>query len=129
MYNTYYLGSFLDYVRDSDLTFVHTLSAIASDQANPIERTMKHVHQLLDYMHTNPNAVIHFYASNMILTVHPYAIHMSVGRARSRAGGYFFLSSMSHDGTPIQLNGNIAITCAILKSVAASNAKTEQIKY
>ena len=37
----------------------------------------------------------------------------------------FFLGSMSCNGTPIQLNGNIAITCAILKIVAASAAKAE----
>ena len=37
----------------------------------------------------------------------------------------FFLGSLPREGTPIKLNGNIAITCAILKLVAASAAKAE----
>ena len=37
----------------------------------------------------------------------------------------FFLGSVPQEGTPIKLNGNIAITCAILKLVAASAAETE----
>ena len=50
---------------------------------------------------------------------------MSAERARIRAGGYYFLGSMTRDNAPIQLNGNIAITCTILKSVAASAAEAE----
>jgi hypothetical protein len=119
------LGSFLYYARAIDMTILHALSAIASEQANPTERTLKRVQQLLHYMHSNPTAVIRFRASNMILNVHSDASYMSAGKGRSRAGGYFFLGSMPRDGEPIQLNGNIAITCAILKIVAASAAEAE----
>mgnify|MGYP003316164995 FL=1 len=35
------------------------------------------------------------------------------------------MGSIPRDGKPIKLNGNIAITCAILKSVAASAAEAE----
>jgi hypothetical protein len=42
------VGSFLYHTHVGDLTILYILSAIASDQANPIERTMKRVHQLLD---------------------------------------------------------------------------------
>ena len=38
---------------------------------------------------------------------------------------YFFLGSLPKQGTPIKLNGNIAITCVILKLVAASLAETD----
>ena len=107
------LGSFLYYARAIDMTILHALSAIASEQANPTERTLKRVQQLLHYMHSNPTAVIRFRASNMILNVHSDASYMSAGKGRSRAGGYFFLGSMPRDGEPIQLNGNIAITCAM----------------
>ena len=86
---------------------------------------MQRVRQLLDYMHTNPNAIIRFYASDMILNVHSDASYLSAGKGRSRAGGYFFLGSLPVDNEPIQLNGNIAITCAILKLVAASAAEAE----
>ena len=54
-------------MHEIDLTSLHALFAIASDQANPTERNLKRVHQLLDYMHINPNIEVHFYASDMIL--------------------------------------------------------------
>ncbi len=37
----------------------------------------------------------------------------------------FFLGSLPKEGTPVKLNGNIAITCAILKLVAASATEAE----
>ena len=37
----------------------------------------------------------------------------------------FFLGSLPQQGTPIKLNENIAITCAILKLVAASATEAE----
>ena len=61
----------------------------------------------------------------MVLNVHSDASYLSASRARSRAGGYFFLGSLPKNGEPIFLNGNIAITCAILKLVAASAAEAE----
>ena len=36
-----------------------------------------------------------------------------------------FLGSMPRDGTPIQLNGNIAVACVLLKVVAAFTAEAE----
>ena len=44
---------------------------------------------------------------------------------RSSVGGYFFLGSLPQNGDPIFLNGNIAITCAIIKVVTASAAEAE----
>ena len=81
------LGSFLYYARAIDLTILHALSAIASEQSKPTERTMKRVQQLLDYLNTNPNAVIRFRSSNMILNAHSDASYLSAGNGRSRAGG------------------------------------------
>ena len=107
------------------MTILHALSAIASEQQNPTKRTLARVHQLLDYMATNPNAVVRFYASDMILNLHSDASYLSAGQGRSRAGGYFFLGSTPRDNQDIQLNGNIHITCAILKLVAASAAEAE----
>ena len=87
------------------------LSDIASEQANPTEKTMKRVYQLLDYMATYPVAKIRFRASDMVLNVNSDASYLSAAKGRSRAGGYFFLGSLPTDGKPIQLNGNIMITC------------------
>ena len=119
------LGSFLNYTCAIDLTILHALSAIASEQSKPTERTMKRVQQLLDYLNTNPKAVIRFRSSYMILSVHSDASYLSVGNGRSRSGGYFFMGSLPREGKPIHLNGSIAVTCAILKHVASSAAKVE----
>ena len=76
-------------------------------------------------MATNPDAVVRFYASDMVLNLHSDALYLSAGQGRSRAGGYFFLGSIPKDNKDIQLDGNIHITCAILKLVAPSAAKAE----
>ena len=61
----------------------------------------------------------------MILNVHSDASYMSAGKERSHAGGYLFLGTMTRDGKPIQINGNVAVMCAILKIVASSAVKAE----
>ena len=104
------LGSFLYYARAIDMTILHALSAIASEQAIPTKRTLERVHQLLDYMATHPNAIVRFYTSDMILNLHSDASYLSAGQGRSRAGGYFSLGSTPRDTQYIQLNGNIDIT-------------------
>ena len=78
-----------------------------------------------DYMATHPEAKIRFRASDMVLNVHSDTSYLSAAKCRSRAGGYFFLGSFPTDGKPIQLNGNIMITCKILKLVASSAAEAE----
>ena len=107
------------------MTILLALSNIASEQVNPTEKAMKRVCQLLDYMATHPEAKIRFCASDMILNIHSDASYLSEAKDRSRAGGYFFLGSLPTDGKPIQLNGNIMITCKILKLVASSAAEAE----
>ncbi len=63
----------------------------------------------------------------MVLNVHSDASYLSTPNAQSRAGGYFFLGSTPHDGSPIQINGavHVHVTCTILKLVAASVAEEE----
>jgi hypothetical protein len=76
-------------------------------------------------MWTHPNAKIHYHASDMILNVHSNASYLSAPCARSLAGGYFFLGSLSVNSNPIKLNGTIHITCTILKLATASTNKAE----
>ena len=61
----------------------------------------------------------------MILNIHLDASYLMAARSRHRAGGYFVLGSLPKEGEPIFLNGNIMITCSILKLVAASTAEAE----
>ena len=81
------LGSFLYYTHVIGPTILHALSVTVLDNGNSTERTMQRVHQLFDYMHANPNAMLHFYASEMILDVHSDASYMSAGCTSSRTGG------------------------------------------
>ena len=61
----------------------------------------------------------------MIPNVHSDASYLSAGNGRSRSGGYFFMGSLAREGKPIHINGNIAVTCFILKLVAYSAAEAE----
>ena len=76
-------------------------------------------------MATHPDAIIRYYPSDMVLNVHSDASYLTAPKARSRAGGHFFLGSIPKDGCPIRLNGAILTQCAILKCVAASAAEAE----
>jgi hypothetical protein len=54
---------------------------------------MKQTKQLLDYLATQEEAILTYNKSNMILAIHSDASYLSSERkARSRAGGHFFLS-------------------------------------
>ncbi len=119
------VGSFLYFARAVDPTILMALSEISSQQSVPTENTMKHVNQFLNYMWTHPDAIIRYRASDMILNVPSDASYLSAPKACSRAGGYFFLGSIPHDGDPIKLNGAMHVTCTILKLVAASAAEAE----
>ena len=89
------------------MTILHSLPAIASEQAKPTKKTLERIKQLLDYMVTHPDAIVRFYASDMILNLHSDALYLSAGQGRSRAGGYFFLGSVPKDNKDIKLDGNI----------------------
>ena len=89
------------------------LSEIAAQQSAPTEETLDHVNQFIEYMWTHPDAKIRYRASDMILNVHSDASYLSAPKARSRAGGYFFLGSISRDAGPIIINGAIHISCTI----------------
>ena len=88
---------------------------------------MARVTQFLNYMATNPDAVIRFYASETILNVHSDASFQTASIMRSRAGGYFFLGSIPTDNTQIKLNGNIHVTSTVIKLVASSAAETKLV--
>jgi hypothetical protein len=89
--------------------------------------------QLLNYCATKPEATVRFYASDMCLKIHSDASYLSEPKARSRAGGYFYLSSHPTDPskppspTSIQppMNGAIHVLSSILDVVMASATEAE----
>eukprot|EP00804_Cyclotella_cryptica_P028233 CCRYP_014586-RB/>CCRYP_014586-RB protein AED:0.36 eAED:0.36 QI:0/0/0/1/0.33/0.25/4/0/366 len=87
---------------------------------NPTTDTMEQTKQLLDYIATQDDAVITYHASDMVLAVHSDASYLSETKARSRAGGHFFLSSAT--ATPPN-NGAILNIAHIIKHVMASATK------
>ena len=82
-------GTFLYYARSVDSTMLPALGSIASQQANPTERTMLKAKQLLDYSAMQPNAIITYRASDKVLSGHSDASYLSEFKSQSRAGGHF----------------------------------------
>ncbi len=116
------IGTLLYYGRAVDATILVALSSLASAQSTPTEDTMQRTRHLLDYVATHPDAIVSYAKSNMILSVHSDASYLSEPKARSRAGGHFFLS----DGTDESPNnGAILNTSQIIKSVMSSAAEAE----
>ena len=115
-------GTFLYYARAVDSTMLVALSALASEQAIPTKKTMKKVMTFLDYAASQEEAVIIYYASDMVLACHSDACYLSEPGARSRARGYFFLSSNA--AMPAN-NGAVLNIYQIIKTVMTSAAEAE----
>ena len=115
-------GTFLYYARAVDPTMLVALSAIASMQSKPTVATLERAMLFLDYAATHPDAIMTYKASNMILHVHSDASYLTEPKARSRAGGHFFLSSKAKDAPN---NGAVHNIAQILKHVMTSAADAE----
>jgi hypothetical protein len=115
-------GVFLFYARAVDSTMLVALSAIAAEQSAPTENTLKKVHQFLDYAATHPEAIVTYKKSNMVLAIHSDASYLSEPKARSRAGGHFFLSK---NGNNPPNNGAVLNVSKIIKAVMSSAAEAE----
>jgi len=116
------IGVLLYYGRALDLTMLVALGSLAAAQSEGTQATSKACTQLLNYAATHPEAVLQFHASDMILNIHSIASYLSETKARSRAGGYFYLSS--NDKNP-PLNGAIHVHSSIMHSVLASATEAE----
>jgi len=115
-------GKFLFLGRAVDPTLLCPISAIASQSSAPTEDTMKQTLQLLDYLATQEEAVITYNASEMKLAAHSDASYLSEPKARSRAGGHFFLSN----GADIPSNNGAVLNIAhIIKHVMTSATEAE----
>ena len=83
---------------------------------------MKQTKQLLDYLATHEDAVITYNSSDMVLAAHSDASYLSEDKARSRAGGHFFLSS---DTEMPANNGAVLNISHIIKHVMSSATEAE----
>ena len=115
-------GKFLFYGRAVDPTMLTALSAIASQQANPTEETMKRVKHFLDYVASQEDAVVTYKRSDMKLAGHSDAGYNNKPKAHSRAGGHFYLT----DDTQYPPNNGPVLTISqIIKAVMSSAAEAE----
>ena len=115
-------GKFLFLGRAVDSTLLCPVSAIASQSSAPTEDTMKQTLQFLDYAATQEEAVLTYNASEMKLAAHSDASYLSEPKARSRAGGHFFLSS---DSSVPHNNGAVLNIAHIIKHVMSSATEAE----
>jgi hypothetical protein len=124
------IGTLLYYARAVDPTMLVALGTLAEEQSKSTEQTAKAVMQLLNYADTHPDATIQYKASEMILHIDSDASYLSLPQARSRAGGYYYLSSNSTNpnSAPTKsppLNGPVHILCNKIRNVMASAAEAE----
>lgn len=116
------IGVFLYYGRALDLTMLVALGTLAAAQAEGTQATIAACTQLLNYAATHPDAVLRYTASDMVLHIHSDASYLSESKARSRAGGYFYLSN---DSPTPPMNGAIHVHSSIMRSVLASATEAE----
>ncbi len=116
------IGVLLYYGRAANSTILVGLSSLAAAQAKPTKQTLSLVKWLPDYTATNPDAILTYKKSNMILVVHSNASYLSRPSARSHVGGCFFCSADVDDPPN---NGAILNTSKILKAVMSSAAEAE----
>jgi hypothetical protein len=127
------IGVLLFYGRTVDSTLVTALGTIATQQSTPTAKTMNAILQTLDYCATNPEAVVRFHASDMVLHIDSDASYLSAPKARSRAAGYHYLSTRPQDPNKAPEptdpappnNGAIHVMCNIMREVLASAAEAE----
>jgi len=107
------------------------LGTLASQQAKGTEATMDALVHLLNYAATHPEAKIRYHASDMVLHIVSDASYLSASEARSRLGGYFFLSKNmgpdipSADAAAPPFNAPIHVNSSIIKAVLSSAAEAE----
>jgi hypothetical protein len=116
------IGVLLYYGRAADSTIITGLSSLAAAQAKPTAQTLFLINWLLDYVATNPDAILTYKKSDMVLAVHSDALYLSEPAARSREGGLFFCSSNVDDPPN---NGAMLNVSKILKAAMSSAAKTK----
>ena len=119
------VGTFLYYAKAVDLTMLVTISDLSQAQANSNESTLQMLVHLLNYAATHPDTKVHFHRSGMILHVHSDGSYLSVSKARSRVGGFFFLADNNNSPEHAKPNGAVHVISTILKNVMSSAAETE----
>jgi hypothetical protein len=118
------LGTLLYWARVVNNSIIQAISSLASEQVKATEVTTNKLTQLLNFCATHPDATSQYTASDMVLHIHSDASYLLEPNARSRLGGYFFLSSKQNSSKHIQ-NGPILAICTVYKNVLSSVMEAE----
>jgi hypothetical protein len=116
------IGVLLYYARAVDGTMLGACNRIASQQANPTQKTLDAAHHLLGYAATYPNAKLEFRPSDMILRMDSDASYNSETGARSRAS---YCAWLGKKDDPTFTNGFIDVVSAIIPTVVSSASEAE----
>jgi hypothetical protein len=100
-----------------DSTILVGLSSLAAAQSKPTAQTFFLIKWLLNYAATNPDAILTYEKSDMVLAVHSDASYLSEPMAQSRVDSHFFCSS--NIDNPLD-NGVVLNISKILKAVMSS---------
>jgi hypothetical protein len=117
------VGTLLYYARAVDPTMLTALNKVASQQANPTIAVERAADRILHYAKKFPDAHIVYKPSDMVLLAHSDASFNSETKARSRAGGVFFLGNRNHDHS--SNNGSVECISTIIDAIVASAAEAE----
>jgi hypothetical protein len=96
--------------------------SIAVKQASPMTNTIAQTHMLMDYLHTYPNGVIQYHASDIILKTTSDAAYLVQPKARSRAAAHVHLG-WQHNSN--RVNGALDVLCKTIKNVVSSAAEAK----
>ena len=119
------VGTLLYYSIAVAPTMLTTLGSISAKKSKGTKKNYVDTLWLLNYAIMHPNAKIQYTVSNMKVHIHSDASYVSEHRARSRAGGHYFLGDERPDmATPPttrpRLNGSIHSISRIMSNVMGS---------
>ena len=114
-------GKFLYDGRSVDSTQLHALNELSIKATTATGQTQEAPTQFLNYCASNPDAIIIYRASDMILSCDSNAAYLVAPKSRSQAGGYHY--SGNKDGT--QFNGPVYVLTKIINAVMGSAAEAK----
>jgi hypothetical protein len=117
-------GTFI-YYSECDPCIKTALNEISTQQSAPTEETRKKSKMLLDYLSTYPNAVLRFFASDMILNVEADSAYLVLPKARSRGAAWFIFGNDPRKTDRPMSNSPVHVSCVTLKNVMSSAAEAE----
>ena len=107
--------------RSADNTQLQALNKLSIKTTTTIEETQGALTQFLKYYASNPDAMIAYGASDMILSCNSNAAYLVTPKPQSQAGGYQYLGN--NDGT--QFNRSIYVLAKIINAVMGSAAEAK----